>query len=97
MKLGLALLWLWHRPAAAAPIRPQAWELPYAPGVALKNTQEINYLQRQIQYAIIYLWNLKYGTDEPIYRIETVSQTWRADLWLPREKRREWEGRGVWD
>ena len=25
-----ALLWLWHRPAAMAPIRPLAWELPYA-------------------------------------------------------------------
>ena len=24
------LLWLWYRPAATAPIRPLAWELPYA-------------------------------------------------------------------
>ena len=32
----LALLWLWPRSAAAAPIRPLAWELPYAAGVALK-------------------------------------------------------------
>ena len=32
----LALLWLWHRPAAVAPIRPLAWESPYAAGVALK-------------------------------------------------------------
>ena len=32
----LALLWLWCRPAAAAPSRPLAWELPYAPRVALK-------------------------------------------------------------
>ena len=31
-----ALLWLWQRPAATAPIRPLAWELPYAAGVALK-------------------------------------------------------------
>ena len=29
------LLWLWHRPAAVAPIRPLAWELPYAMGAAL--------------------------------------------------------------
>ena len=28
-------LWLWCRPAAAAPIQPLAWELPYATGVAL--------------------------------------------------------------
>ena len=26
----LALLWLWYRPAATAPIRPLAWEPPYA-------------------------------------------------------------------
>ena len=31
-----ALLWLWHRPAATAPIRPLAWEPPYATGVDLK-------------------------------------------------------------
>ena len=29
------LLWLWCRPAATAPIRPLAWESPYAAGVAL--------------------------------------------------------------
>ena len=32
-----ALLWLWHRPAAIAPIKPLAWEPPYAAGVALKD------------------------------------------------------------
>ena len=32
----LTLLWPWHRPAAAAPIQPLAWEPPYAAGVALK-------------------------------------------------------------
>ena len=31
-----ALLWLWCRPAAVTPIRPLAWEPPYAVGVALK-------------------------------------------------------------
>ena len=38
-KCGLdpTLLWLWCRPAATAPIRPLAWELPYAAGVALKS------------------------------------------------------------
>ena len=30
------LLWLWCRPAAAALIRPLAWELPDAMGAALK-------------------------------------------------------------
>ena len=32
----LVLLWLWWRPAAAAPIPPLVWEPPYAAGVALK-------------------------------------------------------------
>ena len=27
-----ALLWLWRRPVAAAPIQPLAWEPPYASG-----------------------------------------------------------------
>ena len=34
-----ALLWLWRRPAATAPIRPLAWELPYAAGVALEEAE----------------------------------------------------------
>ena len=35
-----ALLWLWHRLAATAPIRALAWELPYAVGVALKKKKK---------------------------------------------------------
>ena len=31
--------------------------------------------ERQIPYDITYMWNLKCGTDEPIYRTETDSQT----------------------
>ena len=40
-KSGLdpALLWLWHRPVATAPIRPLAWEPLYAAGVALEKTK----------------------------------------------------------
>ena len=36
----LALLWLWHSPAAAALIQPLTWELPYATGEALKRKKE---------------------------------------------------------
>ena len=35
----LALLWLWCRLAAVAPIKPLAWEPPQATGVALKGKQ----------------------------------------------------------
>ena len=34
-----ALLWLWCRPAATAPIRPLAWEPPYATGAALEKAK----------------------------------------------------------
>ena len=34
-----ALLWLWCRLAATSPIRPIAWEPPYATGVALRKTK----------------------------------------------------------
>ena len=35
-----ALLWLRCRQAAAAPIRPLAWELPYAAGAALEKEKK---------------------------------------------------------
>ena len=31
--------------------------------------------ERQIPYDITYMWNLKYGTSEHIYKTETDSQT----------------------
>ena len=37
--LDLALLGLWHRPAAIALIRSLVWEPPYAAGVALKRQE----------------------------------------------------------
>ena len=33
------LLWLWCRPVATAPIRPLAWEPPYAAGAALEKAK----------------------------------------------------------
>ena len=39
----LELLWLWHRPAATAPIEPLAWEHPYAMGAALEKTKDKKY------------------------------------------------------
>ena len=38
--LDPALLWLWHRPAATALIRPLAWEPPYAAGAALEKAKK---------------------------------------------------------
>ena len=47
--LDLALLWLWRRPVAMAPIRPLAWEAPHAAESALemakkKKKDRLNYL-----------------------------------------------------
>ena len=36
----LLRLWLWRRPAAVAPIRPLAWEPPYAAHAALKSKKK---------------------------------------------------------
>ena len=36
----LAWLWLWHRLAAIAPIRPLAWEPPCAAREALKSKKQ---------------------------------------------------------
>ena len=50
--------------------------------------------ERQIPYNITYMWNLKYDTNEPIYKTETDSQTQRTDWWLPRGRSgggMEWE------
>ena len=44
-------------------------------------------------YDTTYMWNLKYGTNEPFYKTEEAdSDTWRTDLWLPRGGR---GGRGM--
>ena len=37
---ALLWLWLWLWLAAAAPIQPLAWELPYASGVVLKSKKK---------------------------------------------------------
>ena len=38
--LDPALLWLWCRPAATAPVQPLAREIPYETGMALKKSKK---------------------------------------------------------
>ena len=45
--------------------------------------------QRQISYNFTYMWNLKYDTNELIYKTETDSQTQKTNLWLPKGQRGE--------
>ena len=50
--------------------------------------------ERQIPYDIIYMWNLKYGTSESIYKTETDSDI-QNKLVVAEGK---WRGkRDVWD
>ena len=41
--LDPALLWLWCRLAATAPIRPLAWEPPYAVGMVLEKAKKAKF------------------------------------------------------
>ena len=52
------LLWLWHSAAATAPIRPLAWEPPYAAGEALKNKKTKK--KKKINIQQIYSGKLTY-------------------------------------
>ena len=36
------------------------------------------------------MWNLKYDTNERIYKTETDSQTQKTNLWLPKGKGGGW-------
>ena len=47
---------------------------------------EVSQRERQTPYDITYMWNLKYDTNELIYKTETESQTQKTNLWLPKEK-----------
>ena len=50
---NLVLLCLWYRLAAAAPIRPLAWELPCAVGVALKKRKKKMFMPFKVDTFII--------------------------------------------
>ena len=57
-----ALLWLWHRPAAAAPIRPLAWDPPYAAGAALKRnkTKQMEGKEKCIQMFSLFYCHIRF-------------------------------------
>ena len=53
MQLRSIVVWLWCRPAAAAPIWPLAQELPYTTGTALKKKKE---RKKEMQVSKSYKW-----------------------------------------
>ena len=55
------LLWPWNRPAATAPIRPLAWDPPYATGAALeKANQKKEKKWTYLQLPKLYMYNSKF-------------------------------------
>ena len=57
-----ALLWLWYKPAAAAPIQSLARGLPYATGVAVKRKEKKKNERGLMDYGIT--WVKKDGWTE---------------------------------
>ena len=53
----LEFLWLWHRPAATAPVGPLAWEHPYAAGMALKRQKKFLNVQICVNTRYQNLWD----------------------------------------
>ena len=51
-----ALLWLWCRPAAAAPIQSLAWEPPFAASVAPKKQKTKKELSNNLLFIFIYMY-----------------------------------------
>ena len=51
----LGLLWLWWRPADAAPIPSLAWELPHAAGAALKRKKKHKIKEFVVKDGLLYL------------------------------------------
>ena len=76
------LLWLWHRPAATAPIRPLAWEPPYVAGAALKRLYTHTHTHTHTQWkrerqSLLLTFNLRGKTDWNTKRYHTIGQVWQ--------------------
>ena len=68
------ILWLWHRLAATAPIRPLAWEPPYATGAALEKTK-----RQKKKESYCGLWVLMRGQCMLIDCDESPTLVWTVD------------------
>ena len=59
---------------------------------------EVSQKDKDKYHGITYMWDLKYGTNEPVYKTEIDSQTRRIDLLLPKGSGgKERDGLGIRD
>ena len=58
---------------------------------------KLSHKEEEKYHDIIYTWNLKYDTNEPIYKIERFTDTENRFAVAKREKGWRREGLGVWD
>ena len=69
--------------------------MPFAAtGIELETLILSEVRKRQIPYDITPIWNLTYGTNEPIYR-KSTHMDMENKLVLPRGRERAWDGLGV--
>ena len=80
-----ALLWFAGRPAATALIQPLAWELPYAPGVALNKQTKTHWRRSSWKGAIfeaVFSWVLSSGSETQV--LENFTAPWAlCSQWFP--------------
>ena len=67
----LILLWLWHKLAAVAPIRPLAWDPPYAAGTALKRPKKQNKTKQNMMDSrtLVFLLLFGFGLKSSLARV----------------------------
>jgi len=98
-----ALLWLWRRPVATAPIQPLAWEPPYAAGAAEEiattttttTTTKRQKKKKKRKHKRILCWSTASGLSDPALVLFCSSQRTafpRLSCQLEACRRKDWDG-----
>ena len=59
-------------------------------GTRDSHISEVSQQEKDKYHMTPHIWNLTYGKNEPIYRKETNSRTWRTDLWVTKRSGGRW-------